>query len=209
MTSRLHEQRLFAVQAAIRDSGARSIIDLGCGDGDLIVRLLYEPQITHITGIDLSHAALQHLRLRLGSAAPDTRRPPVQLLQGSMTDLAATLEGFDCAVMLETLEHIEPRQLSVLEHCLFVSLRPLTVVMTTPNADYNALLGLAPYQFRHPGHRFEWGRQKFRHWVQGIAGRHGYACHCTDLGDYDPDYGGASQMAVFNRAGSEDNKIQA
>jgi small RNA 2'-O-methyltransferase len=196
MTTWLHEERLAAVREAVLESGAASILDLGCGDGDLMVRLVDEPGIERIVGVDLCRASLDRLRTRL--AAIDGNGPgKVHLILGSMSEADPALRGFDCAVLIETIEHVDPDRLSGLERAVFSGMRPRTVVVTTPNAEFNPLLGVPARRFRHPDHRFEWPRGKFRRWAEGVAGRNGYTVRCADIGGHHPELGGASQMAVF------------
>lgn len=200
MTSALHAARLDAVVAAVARSGAGSVLDLGCGDGDLIVRLAAVPGIIRLTGLDTDLAALNRLQGRL-AALPEAPRASVQLAHASMTQAHARLRGYDCACLVETLEHLPPADLNRLERALFAGMRPAHVVLTTPNADYNPVLGVPPHRMRHPGHHFEWGRAKFARWVAGVAARHGYAAACHDIAGAHPALGGASQMALFRRAG--------
>lgn len=197
MTTWLHEERLNAVRAIIRDRRARRILDLGCGDGDLLLPLALDPGIERIVGVDTDPAALSRLQRRLEEAASENR-PEIRLVHGSMTEGGAALAGFDCAILLETIEHIDPGRLSVLERNIFVAMRPATVIITTPNAEYNPLLGVPPHRFRHPGHRFEWDRAKFLKWAEGVAERQRYSMVCRDIAGHHPTLGGASQMAVFD-----------
>lgn len=81
-------------------------------------------------------------------------------------------------------------------------MRPDMVVITTPNADINPLLGVPPHRMRHPDHRFEWGRARFRGWCDRAARAAGYAVTLHDIAGHHPDLGGASQMAVFRRCGT-------
>ncbi|SMH53398.1 methyltransferase domain-containing protein [Maritimibacter sp. HL-12] len=197
MTSWLHEERLQAVQAEVRRSGAARVLDLGCGDGDLFVRLAADGQFTELVGVDICPHALERLRTRLQAA--NTLVPRIRLIEGSMTDPAPDLAGFDCAVLVETIEHIDPDQLSKLERAVFYTLRPQTVVITTPNAEFNALLGVPSHRMRHPDHRFEWDRARFRRWSTRVAARAGYSVELGDIAGGHPDLGGASQMALFTR----------
>jgi len=201
MTSWLHEQRLEAALAVVIGEGAGSVLDLGCGDGDLFLRLARHPQITRLVGIDIDPAALERLRGRLKAEAIDMRS--IDLHLASMTRHDPRLEGFDCALMIETIEHVDPGQLSQLENAVFGNMRPGCVVVTTPNAEFNAFLGVPAHRFRHPGHRFEWSREKFRRWAGGVAGRSGYTVLCHDIAGCHPTLGGASQMAVFRAARAE------
>jgi 3' terminal RNA ribose 2'-O-methyltransferase Hen1 len=198
MTTWLHEQRLEAVLAAIRESGARSVLDLGCGDGSLLERLAQDAAVARIVGIDLSSDSLARLRKKL-QVLPGEFREKVELIHGSISEPQRVLAGFDAAVLVETIEHIDPDRLSLVERRVFQDMRPETVVITTPNGDFNPLLGVSPHRFRHPDHRFEWGRAKFRSWAEGVAERNGYAVTCRDVAGAHPVHGGASQMALLKR----------
>ena len=196
MTTWLHEERLEAAREAVVASGAASILDLGCGEGDLLIRLLDEPQIERILAVDICNRVLDRLRQRL-DARTEPLSASVELRRGSMTEAARSHTGFDCAILIETIEHIAPERLSGLERAVFLESRPRTVVITTPNAEFNALLGVPAHRFRHPEHRFEWSRERFRLWAEGVAGRTGYTVTCHDIAGRHPALGGASQMAVF------------
>ncbi len=61
----LNDTRLDAVVQAVRDCGAKTVADLGCGEGRLLARLLKENQITKLLGLDVSIYALERARDRL------------------------------------------------------------------------------------------------------------------------------------------------
>jgi small RNA 2'-O-methyltransferase len=185
----MHDQRLEAVLARLRTVGAETVVDLGCGDGPLLVRLAHEPSIGRIVGVDVSADALDALRKRL-SAVPEEVRGKVELRHASMTEASPGLTGFDAAILVETIEHIEPDRLSLVERAVFRDMRPASVIITTPNSDYNALLGVPANRMRHRDHRFEWGSARFRAWAGGVAQRNGYEVTCADVA-------GGTQMAVF------------
>ncbi|MEX2454109.1 MAG: methyltransferase domain-containing protein [Rhodospirillaceae bacterium] len=195
----LQEARLRAVEQALLASGAETVLDLGCGPGPLLERLARSPRFRHIVGVDLSLDALAAVERRLARHGifPGSR---IRLLHGSFADPSAGLEGFDAAVMVETIEHIDPERLSAVESAVFGRYRPGTVIVTTPNRDCNELLGVPHHRFRHPDHRFEWGRERFRSWCAGVAGRNGYDAAFEDVGWAHPHLGGPTQMAVFVRA---------
>lgn len=198
-SSALHGERLDAVMGVLRADGARTVADLGCGSGALLRRLVADPRFTRIVGVDASLEALATAERLLRAERADPAR--VSLRHGSFLDPGAELAGFDAAVMVEALEHVDPALLSRLERGIFAALRPRLVVLTTPNRDYNARLGLAEGRLRHPDHRFEWSRARFRAWAGGVAARNGFAAEFREVGRSDPLLGSATQMAVFRRAG--------
>ncbi len=110
------------------------------------------------------------------------------------------MRGFDAAALMEVIEHLDPPRLAALEQNVFGSARPATVVVTTPNAEYNVRWeGLSAGEFRHSDHRFEWTRAQFAGWGDGVADRHGYSVRYLPVGDQDADVGPPTQMAVFTR----------
>lgn len=199
---RLHDLRLDAVRDAILSSGAESVLDVGCGEGRLIRRLMKERQIKRIVGVDPSVRSLEIAgrRLHLDDAG-DALRERVQLQMGSLTYGDRRWQGFDAATLVEVIEHIDPPRLSALELSLFGDAAPRVIVVTTPNREYNVLFeGMAPGTLRHRDHRFEWTREEFEVWATRVAGRYGYKVETGPLGPVDESYGAPSQMATFGRA---------
>jgi 3' terminal RNA ribose 2'-O-methyltransferase Hen1 len=151
--------------------------------------------------MDVSHRALEAAagRLRL-ERMPERLRERVRLLQGSLIYRDKRLAGFDAASVVEVIEHLDEARLSAFERVLFEFARPQTVVLTTPNVEYNVKFETLPAgTFRHRDHRFEWSRSDFQTWAEGVAGRYGYTVRFLPIGDEDPQVGAPTQMAVFAR----------
>ncbi len=197
MTTAMHAERLDAVLAALRDRRPSTVLDLGCGEGPLLLRLMREAEIERVVGLDCCLEALEGLQARLQRHPPEFRRK-IDLVHGSIMEFGRALAGFDAAILVETIEHLEPDRLSTLERSVFRSMRPAAVIVSTPNREYNVLLGVPPHRLRHPDHRFEWDRARFRRWSAGVAARNGYDVACHDIAGHHPTLGGASQMAVFD-----------
>ena len=196
---RLNEQRHGAVVAALRASGAARILDLGCGSGKLLRALLEEPSFLKIVGVDISYAVLEiaKSRLRLERLAP-RQRERIELFQTALTYRDKRLAGFDAAAVVEVIEHLDEPRLRSFERVLFAHARPKTVVVTTPNREYNVKFeGLPAGRFRHRDHRFEWTRGEFESWAGRLAGDHAYAVRFLPIGPEDSELGAPTQMAVF------------
>lgn len=197
---RLNDQRLGAVMAALRSSGAKRVLDLGCGEGRLIRDLLKEKSFEEIVGVDVSYRALEIAqdRLRL-DRLPPMQRERVRLLHGSLTYRDKRLAGYDAAAVIEVIEHLDPPRLAAFERVLFEFARPATIVLTTPNAEYNVKWETLPAgKFRHKDHRFEWTRKQFQSWANTIAERFGYSVRFLPVGPEDPVAGAPTQMGVFS-----------
>jgi 3' terminal RNA ribose 2'-O-methyltransferase Hen1 len=196
---RLHERRLDRVAEVIAEAGAKRVLDLGCGDGKLLSRLLRLRGIEQIVGVEVSSAELARAERRFADL-PETARRRLTLQQGSLLYRDARLRGFDAAALVEVIEHVEPDRLHHVERAVFGDARPGLVVVTTPNQEFNALFpALLAGCFRHPDHRFEWTREQFRAWAGRIGEAYGFTVRHEGLGDEHPELGAPSQMAVFSR----------
>ncbi|CAL9409988.1 3' terminal RNA ribose 2'-O-methyltransferase Hen1 [Streptomyces sp. Tu 3180] len=196
-------QRREAIVAALRASGAARVLDLGCGQGQLVQELLRDPSFTEIVGVDVSVRALTIASRRLRPERMGERQAArVKLFQGSLAYTDKRLQGYDAAVLSEVIEHLDLPRLPALEYAVFGAAHPRTVLVTTPNVEYNVRWESLPAgHVRHGDHRFEWTREEFRSWARKVAERHRYDVEFVPVGPDDPEVGPPTQMAVF-RAGT-------
>jgi 3' terminal RNA ribose 2'-O-methyltransferase Hen1 len=200
-TVSLAVQRIDAVVAALHEVGARRVVDVGCGEGRLLAALLADRTFTDVAGVDVSHRALGVAARKLHlDRMPEARRSRVQLFQSALTYRDRRLAGYDAVTALEVVEHLDPGRLPAFERALFGAARPATVILTTPNVEYNPRFEtLPPGSLRHRDHRFEWTRAELRGWAGDVARRNGYRVDHRPIGPEDPDVGPPTQMAVFQR----------
>lgn len=197
----LNQQRMDAVVDAVRHADPRSVVDLGCGEGRLLGRLLQDTSVGRILGVDVSHRSLTIAarRLHLDAMAP-RQRERIELHQSGLTYLDPAIRGFDVACLVEVVEHVDPWRLDALERVVFGEAAPGRVIVTTPNVEHNVRFeGMAPGRLRHADHRFEWTRAEFAAWTDAVAARHGYTVERSAIGEDDPEVGPPTQMAVFSR----------
>lgn len=194
----LHGERLDRVRDLLVASGAKSVIDLGCGSGKLLRRLLAVGQFQRITGCDVDTAEIKRARERLQIDRFSKRQAErLSLFQSALTYRDARFEGYDAAALVEVIEHLDEARLATFEQVVFAHARPRTVVLTTPNAEWNQIFGERGATMRHRDHRFEWSRAQFQRWAQEVAGRYGYEVAYDAVGYEHSEFGCATQIAVF------------
>jgi len=196
---RLHDIRLKLVADKLKMSGAASVIDLGCGDGKLLRLLLKEKQFTRIAGVDVSYSELAKCKDRLHwEEMPEKQRERLSLFQSSLTYRDKRFSGFNAAAVVEVIEHLELNRLPALEKSLFMYAKPQTIVLTTPNREYNVRYeNLSAGKVRHSDHRFEWTRKEFETWAARVAHENHYTVAFFPVGEEEETIGAPSQMAVF------------
>jgi 3' terminal RNA ribose 2'-O-methyltransferase Hen1 len=196
----LQQQRIGVVLAALEQCGAKRVLDLGCGEGQLVRALLSRKSFEEIVAIDVSHRALEIASERLHlNRMPEKQRARLKLLQGSLMYRDKRLSGYDAAAVVEVIEHLDPPRLAAFERVVFEFARPGTVIVTTPNAEYNVKFdNLAAGHLRHHDHRFEWTRLEFQAWAERIADQFRYRVRFLPIGTEDATVGAPTQMAVFS-----------
>jgi 3' terminal RNA ribose 2'-O-methyltransferase Hen1 len=189
------------VASKLKASGAQRVLDLGCGEGKLLRVLLKENQFKEILGMDVSYRSLEVAAERLHmDTMPPVQKQRIKLMQGSLMYRDKRLAGFDGAAVVEVIEHLDEPRLAAFERVLFDFARPQTVVVTTPNSEYNVKFEtLRAGQMRHKDHRFEWSRAQFERWATATAGRFGYSVSFSPVGEEDATVGAPTQMGVFTR----------
>ncbi|MES2388802.1 MAG: 3' terminal RNA ribose 2'-O-methyltransferase Hen1 [Bacteroidota bacterium] len=198
----IHELRLQTAKAVIIQSGARRVADLGCGEGKLLKLLLSEKQFDFILGMDVSLRSLEIAKERLNiEKLPERQAARISLIHGALTYRDKRLNGFDAAALIEVIEHLDESRLSALEKSVFGYARPRTIVVTTPNAEYNVrFTDHKEGQMRHKDHRFEWTRAQFAAWAAKVSSEYGYSFVLSAVGEEDAELGALSQMAVFTNS---------
>ena len=197
----LHQQRLAKVAEELKASGAKSIADLGCGEGKLMKLLIPDTQFEKIIGTDVSAKSLEMAEkyLYLFNATPK-KRERISLLHSSLMYKDERLSGMDAAALVEVIEHIEEEKLPLLEGIVFGEINPKTVIITTPNCEYNILYeGLENGKMRHNDHRFEWNRTQFKAWAEKLASEYQYTFQIKPIGEVDETHGASSQMVIFTK----------
>jgi 3' terminal RNA ribose 2'-O-methyltransferase Hen1 len=196
----LWAQRRDTVCDVLREAGARSVADLGCGEGTLVRELLVTREIERIVAADVSARALAIAERRLHlDRLPEATRSRITLIQSALTYRDDRLKNLDAAVLMEVIEHVDADRLPALEQAVFGFAAPATVIVTTPNREHNVVYGMSPGASRHPDHRWEWDRQQFRDWAETTAAAYGYTVRIDGIGPEDPDAGPPTQMGVFTK----------
>jgi 3' terminal RNA ribose 2'-O-methyltransferase Hen1 len=195
----LNQQRLGTVVAALKSAKASKVIDIGCGEGNLLALLLKDKSFEHISGVDVSYSVLERAKDRLKlDNLPEMQRKRIALFQGSLTYRDLRFSGYDAATFVEVIEHLDENRLAAFEKVLFQFARPKTVIVTTPNKEYNQqYINLFEGDMRHRDHRFEWTRGEFKAWTEKIVELYGYSVRFVQIGEVDAEYGAPTQMGIF------------
>ncbi|HIK03983.1 MAG TPA: 3' terminal RNA ribose 2'-O-methyltransferase Hen1 [Trichormus sp. M33_DOE_039] len=196
----LNQQRMNAVIAALKQSNAKRVIDLGCGQGNLLKMLLKDSFFEQVTGVDVSYRSLEIAQERLDRLRlPRNQWERFQLIQSALTYQDKRFSGYDAATVIEVIEHLDLPRLGSFERVLFEFAQPKTVIVTTPNIEYNVKFANLPAgKLRHKDHRFEWTRSQFQDWANKITIKFGYSVQFQPIGEEDAEFGSPTQMAVFS-----------
>lgn len=175
--SLLDDARMDAIASALRSVAAQSVLDLGCGDGKLIARLVREKALTRIVGLDVSHRLLDAAasRMKLDRRA-GKKSERIDLFHGSLFYKDSRLTGFDAAVLADVIQHISKGRLSTVEQVVFEYAHCKTIVVLMSTAQSS------------------WPIDEFDRWASGVSSRHVYRANLSTVGATE-----SARMAVFAR----------
>ncbi|WP_265445548.1 3' terminal RNA ribose 2'-O-methyltransferase Hen1 [Acetivibrio straminisolvens] len=195
----LNQQRLGTVVAVLKSVNAKRVIDIGCGEGNLLSLLMKDKTFEQITGVDVSYSVLERAKDKLKiDRLPEMQRKRINLFQGSLVYRDKRFSGYDAATVIEVIEHLDENRLKAFEKVLFKFARPQTVIVSTPNKEYNLhYQNLFEGDLRHRDHRFEWTRKEFETWAVKVAESYGYNVRFLQIGEVDDEFGSPTQMGVF------------
>lgn len=195
----LNARRMETIAELIDQLQASTVLDLGCGDGKLLRKLLPNKRITRLVGVDVAMRELQRANARLKlDEMPERERIRIELLQGSLIYRDQRLQGFELATVIEVIEHLDPHRLQAFASVLFAQIAPKHILLSTPNVEFNVRFeNLAEGLMRHPDHRFEWSRAEFQQWAGEQAQRYAYQVRFLGIGASDPQLGPPTQLAHF------------
>jgi 3' terminal RNA ribose 2'-O-methyltransferase Hen1 len=195
----LNKSRLSKVLAELKKHSPKSVLDLGCGEGKLLLRLAADKDYEKVAGLDISERALLKAKERL-TRAFTTIPSKVEFYHGSLTYLDDRLNNFDAVAVVEVIEHLAPHFLETFSKLLFGRLKPRIVIVTTPNKEFNVNFpSLAHGRLRDRTHRFEWTRAEFRLFCENNAAANGYTLEISGIGNDCFQTGQPTQLAVFVR----------
>lgn len=157
----LHTQRHRLILKIISEDRARivgtlgeklgyRIIDLGCADGSLTEKMgrsvTWQPTVLAID------ADVRRARKRVRTL------DNVRVVQGNILypELAPEDLVPDVLILTEVIEHLEEDDRTGLLELITDTICPLVLILTTPNVEYNARMGLADGTYRHRDHRVEY-----------------------------------------------------
>lgn len=123
-TRELIEKPYLDLLVKMLERGA-SVLDVGCGTGEPILRFLVERQF-QVTGVDASAAMI--------ALAPG-RFPEARLMVGDMRELALD-ESYDAAILWHSLFHLQPDDQRAMFATLARLLNPGGVLMFTSGIEF-------------------------------------------------------------------------
>ncbi|MFN8672328.1 MAG: 3' terminal RNA ribose 2'-O-methyltransferase Hen1 [Candidatus Sericytochromatia bacterium] len=197
----LQKIRLNTVLEKLENLYTTSVVDIGCGEGMLLKLLKSKKRFEKICGTDVMYQNLLIAKDKLDLEETTTHRADrIKLFQSSILYKDERLKEYETVCLIEVIEHIEEDRLDSLEEILFGYLNPKYAIISTPNAEYNAVyMPENPTNFRHDDHRFEWNRDQFRQWVNKICEKFSYSAEFFDIGDVHEKLGTPTQAVIFKR----------
>ncbi|MEG0258608.1 MAG: methyltransferase domain-containing protein [Lysinibacillus sp.] len=172
-----------------------SIVDFGSGEGKLSSLLAHVEGVHELLAVEPNAVAMKKAVKRFDALENVLVMP--KPTWGSLFYFDARLQQKDVIVLCEVIEHIDEERLPKVMALLLTQYSPNTLIVTTPNAEYNAVYELD--EMRHDDHRFEWTRAKFQQWCHDMNTDEHYELSFTGIGELHEQYGQPTQMCIYTK----------
>ena len=151
----LSQQRVNFILSILEEKNVRSFADIGCGRRARLVAaaLIEKPgQFNRIVGVEPDDESvesalrsLDNLPVRhfFSGTAVELRHGRAEKTDLSFAHATPGQIPLDAVVMQEVVEHLDPGPLKLIGPAILGGMRPVLVVITTPNRDVNPLLYFA------------------------------------------------------------------
>ncbi|MNO19253.1 RNA repair, ligase-Pnkp-associating, region of Hen1 [compost metagenome] len=197
---RLNDLRYAAIADVVENlSLRRSIVDFGSGEGKLSARLSSVPGVREIKAVEPSATAQLRALDRFAKLEGRAGVPVPEPVTGSLFYYDESLRSKDVMILCEVIEHIDEYRLGRVMDTIFHEYAPGTLIITTPNKEYNEVYEMDQEEMRHGDHRFEWSREAFAAWCSRWTEAYNYSVRLSGIGGFAQDYGYPTQMAIFSK----------
>jgi SAM-dependent methyltransferase len=151
------------IATAVREAAPASILDAGCGEGELLRRRVLPPDI-RVVSLDLRPESLACLRDHSAQR---------NLVCGSLSSLPLSDKSVDAVLCLEVLEHLTEPAVALQE---LARVARKQIILSVPYEPYfrigNVFRGKHLDRWGdHPEHVQHWNMRTFREFLQPALGR--------------------------------------
>ncbi|MDN4617361.1 3' terminal RNA ribose 2'-O-methyltransferase Hen1 [Paenibacillus sp. PsM32] len=201
---RLNELRYRAIVEQVSLLPQRKqVIDFGAGEGKLSVRLGQIEGVEQVWAVEPSMQSQLRAIDRFAKLEGRTDDVIPVITTGSLFYRDERWIDQDVIILCEVIEHINEVRLPQVIHTLFTDYRPQTLIITTPNREYNEVYDMDTEEIRHADHRFEWTRAEFEQYCTQWIQNRPYTFTISGIGEKHEQYGQPTQMVVFHRTGGQ------
>ena len=189
-----------------------SILEVGCAEFGMHFHFKSLKKVEKVIYVDVDKDLLTRKLFAINPLPYDQLSPretplTFEVYAGCVTQADARIKNADpplfAIVGIEILEHLNKDVEEKFVYTIFKKYAPPVVILTTPNGDFNPVLGLEKGKFRHWDHRFELTREEFRNWCSMVCENFPqYEFHIEGIAEGpegSEELGCLSQMAVFER----------
>ncbi|MBK3495944.1 3' terminal RNA ribose 2'-O-methyltransferase Hen1 [Viridibacillus sp. YIM B01967] len=196
---RLNDLRYSKIIDAVENlSHKKTVVDFGSGEGKLSEQLGFVDGVQEILAVEPSQIEVQKANRRFEKLVGDSQFVMPTNHFGSLFYKDERLKGKDVIILCEVIEHIDPERLPRAMSVIFNDYQPKTVIITTPNREYNSVYDMDDKK-RHNDHRFEWTRREFQQWCANRMENIHYNFKFDGIGEEHPQFGHSTQMCIFTR----------
>ncbi len=166
----ISDQRMHIIGSLINFK--RSIVDFGCGDGSFAIkfcdRLLNENKKYYAIDKDDEKLNILNKRIKGLASGENEGNNGLNIVIGNTFPTLLDEENVD-VIMSEVVEHMTKEDATIVIKDVLNNPSVKSLIITTPNKDFNRFFIFEEDEMRHDEHIFEMGKEEFEKWIFEIV----------------------------------------
>ena len=202
---KFNEEKHNYIISVLKGLNSKSVVDIGCGEGEFIELLFKDVNFERILGVDVSNYMIEKAKFRIDLCnIPSENKERINIIQSSIFYRDKRLRGYEAATVINVIEYFDLPRLKLFEQVLFGLIQPQHVIIVISSVEFIVKKdSISNNKFNNVKNVFEWTKEKYKLWYSCVAEQYDYTFRLLEDGYKEIESETLNQIVVFSLKGDD------